>query len=114
MSTEARNHHGIPLWRVEPSEAFQYRKLFLAIIVRAVLDAVDDKRSAKDDRTDAIAWFQDKGEEFQRTAMYAGFDPDWLSERVLAWVKRRAKGDYGRPAAPLSASTSPRSESVTA
>lgn len=108
MSKDAQEIHGTPLWQVEPSEASLYRKLFVAVVARAIIDALDFKRSARKEHAEAVAWFQGNSEDFRRTATYAGYDPDWLRGKALASIAeraRRAESDHARPAAALRTAT---------
>lgn len=61
------------------------QKLWRAVLCQALYDALSDFKNQmliEDDRQDARYWFKDKPRSFYEVCRNAGFDPNYIHEKV--------------------------------
>jgi hypothetical protein len=86
------------------------QKLWRAVLCQALYDALSDFKNQmliEDDRQDARYWFRDKPRSFHEVCRNAGFDPNYVYEKVkklmnlknlnklgIVWNYERKNKDY--------------------
>jgi len=86
------------------------QKLWRAVLCQALYDALSDFKNQmliEDDRQDARYWFRDKPRSFHEVCRNAGFDPNYVHEKVkklmnlknlnklgIVWNYERKNKDY--------------------
>lgn len=75
------------------------RRLFLSVILNAVLDAsgevraVRSRHQAAEAEAEASAWIEDAGEDFVFVCHLAGLDPKYVRSSAMSYISRRQQGD---------------------
>lgn len=81
------------------------QRLMRAVIAQTAMEAAGkiavNSRSplkAEEARADAIEWFRDAGDDFQRVCSLAGLEPEYVRKRVLAFLEQPEIPTYRRVA----------------
>jgi hypothetical protein len=94
----------------EEKNVLPEQKLWRAVLCQALYDALSDFKNQmliEDDRQDARYWFRDKPRSFHEVCRNAGFDPNYVHQKVkklmnlknlnklgIVWNYERKNKDY--------------------
>ena len=70
---------------MEDKDLLPEQKLWRAVLCQALYDALSDFKNqmlVEDDKQDATYWFRDKPKSFHEVCRNAGFDPEYIYEKV--------------------------------
>jgi hypothetical protein len=82
----------------EEQDLLPEQKLWRAVLCQALYDALSDFKNQmliEDDRQDAEYWFKDKPRSFYEVCRNAGFDPNYIHEKVKELMNLKELFKYG-------------------